>query len=323
MPTYTLDESILTQITDLRVTAGRDLLDHARERARREELTADGKLVILAADHPARMVTSVGEDPVRMGNRGEYLGRIVRVVESGFVDGLMGTPDIIEEVLGIDLLRCRDGHESFLAEKALIGCMNRGGLAETSFEMEDAFGAFTAKQIAEMNMDGAKMMFRLEPLEFASGRTIEACSRAINECLDHDLAVFLEALMVRFEDGKYVVDRSPESLVKVCGVASGLGKSSWKTWLKLPYTVDYSRVAAATTCPILMLGGPSTGEPEAMLAEFAEGMAAGENVRGALVGRNVLYPGEGDPAAVAKGVWAIVHEGADVEMAIAACREGV
>lgn len=313
MPTYRLDESTLTQITDLRVAGGRDILDHAHHRPRREALTHDGKLVILAADHPARMVTAVGQDPIRMGDRADFLGRIIRVLRSGFVDGLMGTPDIIEEALAVDLLACRAGEESFLAGKVLVGCMNRGGLAGTTFEMDDRFTGFTAEQMSEMNLDGAKMMFRLEPLEFSSGRTIEACGRAVDACLDQQLTVFLEALMVRFEDGKYVVDKSVESLVKVCGVASALGKSSWKTWLKLPYTVDYSRVAAATTCPILMLGGPSTGDSAALFADFAEGMAAGENVRGALVGRNVLYPGDADPAQVAAGVWAAVHKGTEVK----------
>ena len=309
---YELDAALMREITDLRVAGGDALLEHARSRARREEITEDGRLVILAADHPARMVTGVGDDPVRMGDRGEYLGRIVRVMRSGFVDGLMTTPDLMEEVLAIDLNGCGSGGESFLDRKVLIGCMNRGGLAGTTFEMDDHFTAFTAQQMAAMNLDGAKLMFRLEPLEFGSGRTIEACSRAINECVDRELTAFLEALMVSFQDGKYVVDKSVEALVRICGVASALGRTSWKTWLKLPHTVDYSLVARATTCPILMLGGPATGDPGGLFADFVDGMSAGDNVRGALVGRNVLFPGDEDPAAVAAGVWAVVHSGPDL-----------
>ena len=306
---YSLDKAIMSGLTDLRVDGAQDLWAFAQARPRRDRLTHDGKLVILAADHPARMVTRVGDDETRMAHRAEYLGRIMRIIETGYVDGLMGTPDVMEETMAVDLLRCRDGAESLLANRVLIGCMNRGGLSGTSFEMEDAFTAFTAEQIHQLRMDGAKMMFRLEPMEFASGRTIQACSRAINECVDRGLPVFLEPLTVRYEDGKYVVDNSVENMMKICGVASGLGKSSWETWLKLPYSVDYSRVAAACTCPILMLGGPAKGDPGALLADFARGMQAGENVRGALVGRNVLYPGSEDPAAMAAAVWKIVHEG--------------
>jgi hypothetical protein len=38
-------------------------------------------------------------------------------------------------------------------------------------------------------------------------------------------------------------------------------------------------------------------------------MAARSNVRGALVGRNITFPGPEDPAAVAQAIHAIVHQG--------------
>jgi hypothetical protein len=304
---YRLSEDLIGKLTDLRVEGGAQVHEHAARRQRREKLTADGKLVILAADHPARMVTAVGDDPLAMGDRADYLGRIIHVLQSGFVDGLMGTPDILEEALAVDWIQCQAGGDSFLDGKLLVGCMNRGGLAGCSFEMEDTFTAFTAPQMVSLGVDGAKMMLRLEPLEAASGRTITACARAINDCLDCGLTVFLEPLMVRFEGGRYEVDRSREAMVRICGVASALGKSSWKTWLKLPFSVDYPRIVNSTTCPVLMLGGPSTGHPEVLIEEFTAGMRAGENVRGALVGRNLLYPGDADPAQVAAAVWTVVH----------------
>ncbi len=43
-------------------------------------------------------------------------------------------------------------------------------------------------------------------------------------------------------------------------------------------------------------------------------MSAGPNVRGCLVGRNVLYAG--DPAAMARAVVSIVHDGADAISAL-------
>ena len=45
-------------------------------------------------------------------------------------------------------------------------------------------------------------------------------------------------------------------------------------------------------------------------------MAAGPNVRGALVGRNVLYPGSEDPLAMAQAAGGIVHQGWSVETAL-------
>jgi len=65
-----------------------------------------------------------------------------------------------------------------------------------------------------------------------------------------------------------------------------------------------------------MLGGESLGSPAGVLQEFSEGMAAGQNVRGALVGRNVLYPGQEDPSAVADAVSKIVHHNFTVEQAL-------
>jgi len=161
---HDLDPTTMSLITDLRVDGGDQIAEHARWRMRRPKLAPDGKLVILAADHPARMVTAVGDDPIAMGSRAGYLGRIVRVLQSHSVDGLMGTPDIIEEVLAADWLHVQQDEDSFLSGKLLVGCMNRGGLAGTTFEMDDTFTAFTAERMVQLGLDAAKMMFRLEPL---------------------------------------------------------------------------------------------------------------------------------------------------------------
>jgi DhnA family fructose-bisphosphate aldolase class Ia len=98
-------------------------------------------------------------------------------------------------------------------------------------------------------------------------------------------------------------------------VAAALGTSTAGTWLKLPYGPGYDRVAAATTLPILMLGGEVRGDLGAVLGEFARGMAAGPTVRGVLAGRNVSFaPGE-DPRAAAAALGAIVHEGLHADAA--------
>jgi DhnA family fructose-bisphosphate aldolase class Ia len=100
-------------------------------------------------------------------------------------------------------------------------------------------------------------------------------------------------------------------------VASALGDSSRYLWLKLPYCEDYGKVARATTLPVLLLGGESAGDPAPFLRQLEAALHAGPNVRGALVGRNVLYPGPEDPLAVAEAAGGIVHEGWTVEQALA------
>ena len=86
--------------------------------------------------------------------------------------------------------------------------------------------------------------------------------------------------------------------------------------LKLPYCENYQIVAGATTLPILLLGGESAGDATPLLKEISEGLAAGSNVRGALVGRNVLYPGDEDPFVIAQAAGLIIHNNVTVEQAL-------
>ncbi|MGE5531982.1 MAG: class I fructose-bisphosphate aldolase [Bacteroidota bacterium] len=307
---------LIGQITDIRLNRAADLRAFAQARTRRERLTTDGKLVILAADHPARMVTGALDNPVGLADRRQYLGRILRVLTGGGVDGLMGTPDVIEEVLAADILHVESGQPSFLQNKLLVGCMNRGGLSGTAFDMLDSYTAYDAAGLAAMNLDAAKLMFRLEPEEPDCAQTILWSSQAVNACLDHSLPVFVEPLMVKKQGSKYVVQRDAENQMRICGVASALGRSSLNTWLKLPFGPDYDRVASSTTCPILMLGGEAVADPMPLLRDMETGMQAGANVRGALIGRNVLFPGNRDPLLMARAVSRIVHEGVAAEAAM-------
>ena len=110
--------------------------------------------------------------------------------------------------------------------------------------------------------------------------------------------------------------KTAEALAKIVGVASALGDSSRYLWLKLPYCEDYEVVARATTLPILLLGGESVGDATPLLREIAAGLSAGANVRGALVGRNVLYPGPEDPLVVAQAAGSIIHHNWTIERAL-------
>lgn len=317
-PGSVLPRQLFFSLTDLRLAAPEEVRAHARGRQRRPVLAPSGKLVLLAADHPGRMVTAALGQPLAMADRHAYLARILRVLTSDTVDGLMATPDIIEEVLALDLLLTRHGAPGLLAGKLLVGCMNRGGLQGTSFELRDTFTAYDAQGLVAMNLDAGKLMFRLDPTDPASGETITWCAAAINDLLDLGLPAFVEPLVVQRQGERLVVQNDPVSLAQICGVASALGRSSLATWLKLPYGPDYAQVAAATTCPILMLGGEASGDPRSLLEDIAAGMAAGPNVRGTLIGRNVLFPGRGDPLALAAAIRAVVFDGAAPEVALRA-----
>lgn len=309
----------LARLTDIRVNDPEYSFRAAGARERRRALTLDGKLNILAADHPARRVTGVGGDPLGMANRQDYLARIVRVLMGDAVDGVMATMDIIEDLLVLDEL---SGRGSFLKDKLLIASLNRGGLAGSSWEMNDPMTGATPAACAAWKLDGAKILMRICDDEPDSLKTMAASAAAINELNALHMPTFLEPLpMVKSEKG-YKVIKTAEALAKIVGVASALGDSSRYLWLKLPYCESYEVVARSTTLPILLLGGESVGDPTAFLREVAAGMSAGANVRGALVGRNVLYPGDDDPLAVAEAVGGIVHKGWSVEQAVESTARG-
>jgi DhnA family fructose-bisphosphate aldolase class Ia len=299
---------IFEMITNIRVDAPEIIEQQAQARRRRRRLTLDGKLTILAADHPGRGVTAVGNDPFKMGNRHQYLGRIMRVLIASDFDGFMSTPDMIEDLLILDYLVQEGGGPSFLDEKVLAGCMQRGGVAGVVGEIDDRFGSYTAESMARFRLDGGKMMFRFVPDDERTLWQIDYCAKAISDLNRYELVPFVEPLRMDYADGKWNSRNTADELVKLVGVIGGMGDSSRHTWMKLPYCDDFRRVAMATSCPILMLGGPSKEDPRSTYRDFAAGMAARSNVRGALVGRNVSFPGPEDPGAVAQAIHAIVHE---------------
>ena len=59
----------------------------------------------------------------------------------------------------------------------------------------------------------------------------------------------------RAHDGRLRNDLSAAAVVRACAIAGGLGSTSAYTWLKLPVVEDMERVLAATTLPVLLLGG--------------------------------------------------------------------
>lgn len=309
-------KAIFDRIAEVRVERPEDVRQYAARRKRRERLTIDGRLVVLAADHPARMVTAMLSDPLGMGNRVDYLGRVLRVASTIGLDGVMSTPDLIEDLVIIDMLNVEAGGMSFLDGRLLIGCINRGGLIGASFEMDDRVTAYTPRGLVKMGLDGAKLMFRVDLADEGSGKTLEYCARAIDECNELGLPVFLEPLPIEKVDGVYRVKKAAADNIRLMGVASALGYSSLNTWLKITYCPDFPRVVQASSLPLLVLGGESRGNPLGTLEQFHAGMSLGGNVRGAMVGRNILFPGPDDPMAVAAGVDAVIHGGCDLQAAL-------
>lgn len=318
-------EAALARVNELRVERPELVEELLSVRPRREKLTNDGTLTILAADHPARNVTGVGDDPVAMGNRLDYLGRIMRVLVASDIDGLMATSDVIDDVVLADYVLQECGKPSVLENRLLIASMNRTGLAGAEYEMMDKMSSYrSAKRIAQMHLDGAKLLFRISSPDKHDRyvlQTMDWCAEAIEQCNDLKLPVFLEPLPVEKTETGYRTVKQPDPMIRVIGIAQALSHSTARTWLKVPYTAEFDRVAKATTLPMLLLGGEATGRPWLTVEEFVRGLGAGQNVRGALVGRNVLFPGDEDPAVVAQAIHHVVHQRSDAVTAMNRARD--
>ncbi|MCR3740713.1 hypothetical protein BS35_003272, partial [Actinomadura glauciflava] len=161
------------------------------------------------------------------------------------MDGVLGTPDVVEDLL---LLRVLDG-------KVVVGSMNRGGLAGSAFEIDDRFTAYSADAIAASGLDGGKMLVRVDESDPASVRTLEACAGAVSELAGRGLMAMVEPFISRRVEGRVRNDLSPEAMTRAITIASGLGETSAYTWLKVPVVADMERVMAASTLPALLLGG--------------------------------------------------------------------
>lgn len=303
-------EDIFDEIARLRIEKPELIKQELTNRKRRKTIAPTGYLTVLAADHPARYIVN----PTEMGSRLDYAGRIVRCMVESDIDGLMATADVIEDiVLASYILKQRTG-KGFLDNKILMACVNRTGLSGMEHELMDRESAYlNGKKVKDMNMDAAKMLLRIPLKADKTDRyaieTMERCAKVTAECADLQIPMFMEPLAVEKKpEGGYHVIETPDALIKVMGVAAGLAHTSAYTWLKIPYCNQFDRVVKAATLPILMLGGPSTGRPSGTVENFVRGMGAGSNVRGALVGRNVIFPGDEDPAVIAQAIHLVVQK---------------
>ncbi|WP_250008483.1 aldolase [Actinoplanes sp. M2I2] len=240
-----------------------------------------GKLMIIAADHPARGALRAGDDPLAMGNRADLLDRIRTALGRPGVNGVLGTPDILEDLL---LLGALD-------DKVVIGSMNRGGLAGTSFEMDDRFTAYDAESITTAGFEGGKMLLRIDPDDAATVATLQSCGVAVSELAARRRMAMVEPFISHRVDGRVRNELTTEAMIRAMTVAAGLGTTSAYTWLKVPVVHDMEKVMAATTLPALILGG----EGEAAYGEWRKALDL-PTVQGLVIGRSLLYPASGSVA---------------------------
>jgi DhnA family fructose-bisphosphate aldolase class Ia len=287
----------LDTLRDVRAHRPDAIAEAAALRRRRPLLTGDGRLMLVAADHPARGALGVRDHATAMADRGELLRRLVVALRRPGVDGVLATADVLDDLL---LLGALD-------DKVVIGSMNRGGLQGASFELDDRFTGFDAATIAAMGYDGGKMLCRIDLGDHGTVATLEACARAVTELARHRRMAMIEPFMSQRGDGRVRNDLSADAVVRSVAIAGGLGATSGHSWMKLPVVADMERVMAATTLPTLLLGGDPSGSPDETYASWDKALRL-PGVRGLVVGRTLLYPPDDDVAAAVDVAASLVRD---------------
>ncbi|WP_075735044.1 Cgl0159 family (beta/alpha)8-fold protein [Streptomyces acidiscabies] len=278
------------EIARLRAERPQAVAEAAAARTRRPLVGGTGRLMIVAADHPARGALGVGGDKLAMANRADLLERLCLALSRPGVDGVLATADILDDLL---LLGALDG-------KVVMGSMNRGGLQGSVFEMDDRFTGHRAEDIERLNFDAGKLLLRIDYDDPGSLTTMETTARAIDDMAARQLPLFVEPFISRrTPEGKVRNDLSAEAVTRSIAIASGLGGTSAYTWLKLPVTDnpdDMAEVMETSTLPAVLLGGEVGGDQDGAYEKW-RGALQLPTVRGLVVGRSLLYPADGDVTA--------------------------
>jgi DhnA family fructose-bisphosphate aldolase class Ia len=285
------------EITELRSRTPGEIGRALRERRRRPAfLPEDGRLMLIAADHPARGALAAQGRPTAMYSRTDMLDRIREALARPGVDGLLATADIAEDLALLGALE----------DKVVVASMNRGGLAGASFELDDRMTGYDVPGVVEARFEAAKMLNRIDLDDPGTVAMLETAGRTVTELARAGVVAMLEPFLSRRVDGRVVNDLSPDAVIRSMHIAQGLGATSAFTWLKLPVVPEMERVMEATTLPTLLLGGDPSRRPEETYAAWAAALAL-PSVRGLVVGRTLLYPPDDDVSGAVDNAVALVR----------------
>jgi DhnA family fructose-bisphosphate aldolase class Ia len=293
----------VSELVRLRTHHPEAVAEAAARRVRRPLLRSAGRLMIVAADHPARGALAVGDRRLAMANRVELLERLCLALSRPGVDGVLATADILDDLLLLGALE----------DRVVIGSMNRGGLAGAAFELDDRFTGHRPEDLARLGFDAGKLLLRIDYKDSASVDTLHSAARAVDAMAERRLPVFVEPFICRRVEGRLRTDLSAEAVTRSIAIASGLGGTSAYTWLKLPVTQDpddMARVMETSTLPAVLLGGEIGDDQEGAYEKWRKALRL-PTVQGLVAGRSLLYPADDDVAGAVDTAVGLLQEGTD------------
>ena len=245
------------RLRSLRETRARlpELVRNRHAARRRRSVTGHGgRLLLVEADDPARGRLGSEQDPRALFDRGDLLRRLFEALRTGGLDGIIGTADLLDDLLLLEALE----------DRIALGAMNSGGVFGSAFEHGGAFTGFDPDVLAGSHLDGGKMRLPIDPLDPGTAQVLESAGHAVTGLAGHGLLALIEAEWVVRGSGGADVDTSADALARAIDVASGLGGRSPYSWLLLPAVDDVEEALAATTLPamIRIAEVPAPGEAD-------------------------------------------------------------
>lgn len=251
--------------------------------------------------------------------------------EPSFLDGLENMPAVVSALVsaGPDAIQMNYGQADLLqavpgkAKPALVMRLDMGNpynkqrhrsmWALLQNEAEPLIGA--------LQMDAACVVVNLfmlpdEPDLFR--QCVANISRVRADCEKYGMPLMIEPLVMQgnSERGGYMVDGDAEKIVTLTRLAREMGADIVKAD-PTTHAEDFHKVVEAARCPVLVRGGGK----EDLRAVFDKSAALmGQGAQGMVYGRNIYQ--HANPAAVVRGLMALIHDGASGADAWAIYQQG-
>ena len=149
------------------------------------------------------------------------------------VDGVLATADILDDLLLLGALE----------DKVVFSSMNRGGLAGSTFELDDRMTGGDRASHRRREDERGKDVVPHRSRRSRHGRDAgPTCARAVDELAARGLIAMLEPFMSSRVEGKVRNDLSPDAVIKSVHISQALGATSAYTWMKLPVVDEMERV---------------------------------------------------------------------------------
>lgn len=174
------------------------------------------------------------------------------------------------------------------------------------------YGADTAEVVGAHGV-----MNMLFPFSENEAAVTQSCAELIRESMEIDIPVILESLPYGLgQKDRYTVDNVRFAV----RLAAELGADVVKTVYPTNGSVDdFRSIVAESYVPVIVLGGAAMGDDAGLFKMVEDAIKAGAS--GIAIGRNVWqHP---NPAAVARSLYAIVHEEASALEALALMKEAL